>query len=94
MASKRELRRIIDRKDETFLNHHRSVSVARRIAELERDSLARVQDAHSRTLKDRNDLLTLLGKTEADLPELRQAASALRYADEHEKQMALAGDWA
>lgn len=40
-----------------------------------------------------DDLLLLLGKKRKQLPELRQAASAIRYAEEHEKQMAVAKDW-
>ena len=58
-----------------------------------RDIVASQNDTISSYYRDRRDLLTLLGKTDDDLPELRQAASALRYADEHEKQIALAKDW-
>jgi len=58
-----------------------------------RDIVASQNDTISSYYRDRRDLLTLLGKTDDDLPELRQAASALRYADEHEKQIAVAKDW-
>lgn len=57
------------------------------------ESLNRERDGVRATNLDVDDLLLLLGKRRKQLPELRQAAIAIRYADEHEKQMAVAKDW-
>ncbi len=94
MASKRELRRKVDAQNDQILRLNHTIAVEKSVARHEREGRTGICNALAETLADRNDLLTILGKTHADLPELRQAAAAIRYADEHEKQMALAGDWA
>lgn len=58
-----------------------------------RDQLSYERDVARDANQVVDDLLLLLGKKRKHLPELRQAASAIRYADEHEKQMAVAKDW-
>lgn len=79
MTSKRALQDIVASKNDTISSYNRTIYA--------------LEQTRQDLYRDRRDLLTILGKTDDDMPELRQAASALRYADEHEKQMAVAKDW-